>query len=238
MPVKLVIDSLDSVDEALQSLYVEHSDGKFHLDTDADSVRGHRDVIPLANAFDRTKTELAGLRTKLTEAEKRVAPEGFDLEAWNAFKEGKPEAQYQQQIAQVRQTLEAERDEWKGKFEKAESEKRQGAIERDLSDAIAEAGINNPAFAKAARAMLAPRVAIEGDAGVLDIGLGPMDISEAVKRWAAGDEGKAFVSPPKGDDARGNDRGVTRQQVKGDFGGDRKARAAAIAEKFPDLPQN
>ena len=207
MPVKLVLDSLDTVDESLKPLYVEHSDGKFHLDTEADSVRGHRDVIPLANAYERTKTDLTGLRTKLTEAEKRAAPEGFDADAWKAFKEGKPEAQYQQQIAQVRQTLEAERDEWKGKFEKSENEKRQGAIERDLSDAIAAAGITNPAFAKAARAMLAPRVALDGEAGVLDIGLGPMGIGEAVKRWAAGDEGKAFVAPPKGDDARGNDRG-------------------------------
>lgn len=47
MALKLVLDSLDNVEEAIKTLYVEHSDGKFHLDTDADSVRGHRDVLPL-----------------------------------------------------------------------------------------------------------------------------------------------------------------------------------------------
>lgn len=207
MAVKLVLESLDNVDEALKGLYVEH-DGKFHLDAEAESIRGHRDVLPLANAYDRTKSELSALKPRLAEAERRATPEGFDLDAWKAFKDGKPEAQHQQQVAQIRQTLEAERDDWRGRYERAESEKRQGAVERDLTDAIAAAGISNPAFAKAARAMLAPRVALDGEAGVLDIGLGPMGIGEAVKRWAAGDEGKAFVSPPKGEGALGNDRGA------------------------------
>lgn len=237
MAVKLVLDSLDAADEALKPFYVEHDDGKFHLDADAGSLRGHRDVSPLANAYDRTKADLVGARSKLTEAEKRAAPEGFDLEAWKAFKEGKPEAQHQQQIAQVRQTLEAERDEWRTKYETAEAEKRRSAVERDLGDAIAAAGISNPTFAKAARAMLTPRVAMDGDAGALDIGLGPMAIGEAVKRWAAGDEGKAFVSPPKGDGERGSDRNPHGAPTKGDFGGDPKSRAAAIAAKFPELVQ-
>ncbi|MDE3820050.1 hypothetical protein [Sinorhizobium meliloti] len=43
------------------------------------------------------------------------------------------------------------------------------------------------------------------------------------------------MAPAKGDNAKGNDGGHQQQQVKGDFGGDPKARAAAIAAKFPEL---
>ncbi|MQW58121.1 hypothetical protein [Sinorhizobium meliloti] len=62
-----------------------------------------------------------------------------------------------------------------------------------------------------------------------------MGMAEPVNRWAAGDEGKSFVAPAKGDNAKGNDGGDHQQQVKGDFGGDPKASAAATAAKFPEL---
>lgn len=206
MALKLVLETLDTVDDALKPLYVEH-DGKFHLDTDADSVRSHRDVLPLANAYDRTKAELGTVRGKLTEAEKRAAPEGFDADAWKAFKDGKPDAAAQQRMVELRNTLEAERDDWKGKYEGEVERSRLSKVNTELTDALGKAGITNPSYIPAVRALLAPRVSLDGENGVMDIGLGPMGIAEAVKRWAAGDEGKAFVSPAKGDDARGNDRG-------------------------------
>lgn len=236
MALKLVLDSLDNVDEALKALYVEHSDGKFHLDTDADSVRGHRDVLPLANAYERTKTDLATVKGELADAKKKVAPEDFDPETWKKLKDGKTDdAAHQRQLVELRKTLEAERDEWKGKFEGEVTKGKKAKINADLTDALAASGITNPSFVKAARALLEPRVAMDTDDASMDIGLGPMGIAEAVKRWAAGDEGKSFVAPAKGDNAKGNDGGHQQQKVKGDFGGDPKARAAAIAAKFPEL---
>ena len=228
MPINLVLDNLDNVEDALKPFYVEH-DGKFHLDTVSDSVRAHRDVTPLANAYERTKGELATVKESLTIAQKRAAPEGFDADAWKAWKEGKPDAQTLQQMAQLRQTLEGERDEWKGKYEQSQTAIRQAAIERDLSDAITAAGISNPSFAKAARALLAPRVDATADAASLDIGLGPMPISDAVKRWAAQDEGKAFVTPPSGDGARGQS-GNAGKQSAAKFNGNKSERLAAIQD--------
>lgn len=238
MALKLVLDSLDNVEEAIKSLYVEHSDGKFHLDTDADSVRGHRDVLPLANAYERTKADLATAKTDLATAKQKAAPEDFDPETWKKLKDGKTDdAAHQRQLVELRKTLEAERDDWKGKFEGEVTKGKKAAVNAALTDALSSSGIANPAFVKAARALLEPRVAMDTDEASMDIGLGPMGIAEAVKRWAAGDEGKAFVAPAKGDNAKGNENGHQQQHVKGDFGGDAKARAAAISAKFPELSE-
>lgn len=236
MALKLVLDSLDNVDEALKALYVEHSDGKFHLDTDADSVRGHRDVLPLANAYDRTKTDLATVKGELADAKKKAAPDDFDPETWKKLKDGKTDdAAHQRQLIELRKTLEGERDDWKGKYEGEVTKGKKAKINAELTDALSASGITNPSFVKAARALLEPRVAMDADDASMDIGLGPMGIAEAVKRWAAGDEGKSFVAPAKGDNAKGNDGGHQQQTTKGDFGGDTKARTAAIAAKFPEL---
>ncbi len=236
MALKLVLDSLDNVDEALKALYVEHSDGKFHLDTDADSVRGHRDVLPLANAYDRTKTDLATVKGELADAKKKAAPDDFDAETWKKLKDGKTDdAAHQRQLVELRKTLEGERDDWKGKYEGEVTKGKKAKINAELTDALSASGITNPSFVKAARALLEPRVAMDTDDASMDIGLGPMGIAEAVKRWAAGDEGKSFVAPAKGDNAKGNDGGHQQQTTKGDFGGDTKARTAAIAAKFPEL---
>lgn len=43
------------------------------------------------------------------------------------------------------------------------------------------------------------------------------------------------MAPAKGDNAKGNEGGHQQQKAKGDFGGDTKARTAAIAAKFPEL---
>ncbi|MBD9510008.1 hypothetical protein IB265_24850 [Ensifer sp. ENS10] len=135
----------------------------------------------------------------------------------------------------MRKTLEGERDDWKGKFEGEVTKGKKAKINAELTDALSASGITNPSFVKAARALLEPRVAMDTDDASMDIGLGPMGIAEAVKRWAAGDEGKSFVAPAKGDNAKGNDGGHQQQTTKGDFGGDTKARTAAIAAKFPEL---
>lgn len=237
MAVKLVVETLDDIDETLHPLYVEH-DGKFHLDADADSIRGHRDVMPLANAYDRTKSDLSSYKTKLTDAQRRAAPDDFDPETWKKLKDGKTDdAAHQRQLVELRKTLEAERDEWKGMYTGEVTKGRKAKVNAELTDALSSAGITNAVFVKAARAMLEPRVSMDDDDTSLDIGLGPMTISEAVKRWSTGDEGKAFVAPAKGDDARGNTRGMNGTQTKGDIGGDKAARIAALNAKFPDLAQ-
>src|SRR5690606_7614619 len=141
---------------------------------DADSVRGHRDVLPLANAYDRTKTDLATVKGELADAKKKAAPEDFDPETWKKLKDGKTDdAAHQRQLVELRTTLEAERDDWKGKFEGEVTKGKKASVNAALTDALSASGITNPSFVKAARALLEPRVAMDSDEASMDIGLGP-----------------------------------------------------------------
>lgn len=91
---------------------------------------------------------------------------------------------------------------------------KKAKINTDLTDALSASGITNPAFVKAARALLEPRVAMDTDEASMDIGLGPMGIAEAVKRWAAGDEGKSFVASAKGDNARATTADTSNSRLR------------------------
>lgn len=190
MSIKTVLDSLDGVEEALKPLYVEH-EGKFHLDLD-ESVRDHRDVVALRNANERNKTDLATARTEAKRAKDDLAA---------ALKDKPDEAA----LLKLRQELEAERDEWKGKAETAEGKLTGVTRDRQLQDALQAAGITEPAFIKAATAMLGSSVKMDGDKAVVETDMGPLAVTDHVKRWAAS-EGKAFVAAPAGGGAKGSDK--------------------------------
>lgn len=204
--LKTVLETLDGVDDAMQSLYTE-TDGKFILQIEG--VDDHPDVANLKSAYTRTKADRDAIKAKASEYEQRLAklPEDFDPETWKKLKEGNGDAaKASAQMIELRKTLEAERDEWKTKYETTEQKIQRVAIERSLDEAITAAGITNPMYVKAARALLSDQVKMEGDKTVVDTDMGPMALPEFVKRWAAG-EGKSFVSPPSGGDAKGNERG-------------------------------
>lgn len=69
-------------------------------------------------------------------------------------------------------------------------------IDNGLAAALAEAGVSNPVHAKAAAALLRASsqiaVKVEGDARSAMVGDKPL--SEFVKAWSQGDEGKQFVA--------------------------------------------
>lgn len=204
--LKTVLESLEGVDDAVQPFYVE-SDGKFVLQIEG--VNDHPDVANLKSAYTRTKADRDAVKAKVAEYEQTIAklPEDFDPETWKKLKEGNGDAAKQSaQMIELRKTLEAERDEWKAKYETKEQEIQRVAVERSLDEAIQASGITEPIYMKAARALLAPQVKVEGEKSVVDTDMGPMPLPEYVKRWAAGD-GKSFVSPPKGGNAKGNERG-------------------------------
>lgn len=207
MPLKAVLDSLDTIEESLRPFYVE-VDGKFHLDVD-DTIREHREIAPLRNAYDRTKADLAKAKAERDEfgGKLRSLPEDFDADLWKRLKEGGDPAKREAQMVELRKQLEAERDEWRGKAETAAQQVQRVIVERSLDDAITSAGITTPTFVKAARALLVGQVKIESDAPVVETDMGRFPLGDYVKRWAASD-GKDFVSPPSGGGARGNDRGA------------------------------
>jgi len=69
MPLKAELDSLDGVDEGLQSHYTKHEDGRFRLD-----VEGMPDVSGLKSALEKERRDRKALKDSLTKFD------GVDLE--------------------------------------------------------------------------------------------------------------------------------------------------------------
>ena len=190
MALKVLLDTLDGVDDAVKTLYAER-DGKFVLDVEG--VDDHPDVSNLKSAYSRTKadretvkTEAAALKAKIAELEKG-APD-------TAATQAKLTAMQEQLAA-----AEAKAGDWQTKYT---------SITRDqaLSNSLQSAGITNPTFLKAATTMLAGQVKLgEDGTAYVDTGMGPKVLADFVKGWAASD-GKDFVTPPQGGGAKGNDR--------------------------------
>lgn len=67
-------------------------------------------------------------------------------------------------------------------------------VDNGLTDALTKAGVTNPTHLKAAKALLNGdiKLEIEGDQRVAK--MGSKTLLDAIKEWAAGDEGKHFVA--------------------------------------------
>lgn len=217
MAIKTVLDTLDGVDDAVKALYIE-KDGKHVLDLEG--VDAHPEVANLKSAYERTKADKATLKL---DAEKARA----DLAA--TLRDKPDEAA----LLKLRQDLEAERDGWKGKAEDALGKLTGATRDRQLAEALQAANITDPTFIKAATAMLAGSVKMDGDKAIVETDMGPMGIGDHIKRWAAS-EGKAFVTPAQGGGAGGS-QSQNGGKVAGNLGGTREERVAALKAKFPDL---
>lgn len=120
------------------------------------------------------------------------------------------------------------------------AEAAEGSTTRLLADnalveALAKAGITNPVHQKAVKAMFAGDVQVvaDGDARVAKIG--DKSVVDALTEWAGTDEGKHFVAAP--DISGGGSQGGRSVSInsKGNLGGSRNERTAAIAARFPEL---
>ena len=194
MALKSTLPSLDGVDDALKSHYTE-KDGAFVLDVEG--IDQHPELAPLKNAYERQKADNATLRQERDAAKADLA---------NATK-GKPDeaallAERQQYEAQIA-ALTKERDEAAGKIT---------GMTRDaaLKSALTDAGITNPAFLKAATMLHRDAIKMDGETAVVDGPMGPKPLTDFIKGWAAGDEGKAFVTPPSGGGSKGSDKTGTK----------------------------
>lgn len=221
MALKALLDTLDGVDDALKPFYAER-DGKFALDIDG--VDDHPDVASLRNAYSRTKEDREKSKQEAATLKQQIAE----------LQKGAPDtAATQAKIAALQEQLDAangKATEWQTKFT---------GITRDqaLANSLQTAGITNPTFLKAAQAMLAGSVKL-GDDGTayVETSMGPKVLGDFVKGWAAQD-GKDFVTPPKGGDARGGDRSGGQHQPKGNLAGTPTERKQALAARFPELKE-
>lgn len=67
-------------------------------------------------------------------------------------------------------------------------------VDNGLSEALAANGVTNPVHQKAARALLSSQVQLTADGESRVAKVGDKALADFVKEWAAGDEGKHFVS--------------------------------------------
>lgn len=220
MALKVVLDALDGVDDAVKPFYTEQ-DGKFVLAVEG--VDDHPDVANLKSAYGRTKED----RDKAKQAADALKARIAELE------KGAPDAAATQaKLTALQEQLaaaEAKAGEWQTKYT---------GVTRDqaLAQSLQAAGITNPTFLKAATTMLAGQVKLgEDGTAYVETGMGPKVLGDFVKGWAASD-GKDFVTPPNGGGARGGER-PNPNPSGGDLAGNPAQRAAAIAARFPDLPK-
>jgi DNA repair exonuclease SbcCD ATPase subunit len=83
-------------------------------------------------------------------------------------------------------------------------------IDSQLTDQLAKAGVK-PEFMDAAKALLKSQAAIKAENGEYTALIGDKAISEAIKEWASGDQGKHFIAAPDntGGGAKGGNGGGT-----------------------------
>lgn len=201
--LKTVLETTEGLDEAVANLYTE-TDGKFILAIDG--VDAHPDVANLKSAYERVKADRDLIKTERDTLKSQNAslPDDFDLAKWEKLKDGKPD---EAALIALRQELEAERDEWRGKYESASETARSNAIARDLTQSLTAAGVIDEGLMRGATAILAPAVKVgEDGAAIVDTDMGPLPLGEHVKRWVAGD-GKAYVDPGKGGGGKGGEGG-------------------------------
>lgn len=217
MPLKTVIETTEGLDEAIAQLYTE-TEGGFILDIEG--IDDHPDVKGLKGAYAAEKAKREAFKEKEAALEAQIAE----------LQKGKPD---EAAILKLRQELEAERDKFKGEAETYRNQLTAVTRDRQLSEALTAVGITEPAFVKAATAMLGAQVKMDGDKAVIDSDLGPVDLPTYLKRWTAS-EGAAFVQKPQGGGAKGGDGGSTIKP-SGSLTGSKEERKAALKARFPGL---
>lgn len=218
--------------EFYKKVTVKGVDGKSkeQFQLDATNVDQMAEFAPVKNAHERQKTENAELKAKVAELEaKPVMPEGMTIEEIErlkavdaAAKEGDDPDKKKQHEAEVQSirnmhAQEIERVKKKGdndlKAEKdahavTKSALRQRVVRDDLTKALVEAGVDKK-YLKGARALLEQSIKVKGDGGdmtaFVDTDLGETAIAEFVPQWAQSEEGKLYVTQPRGSDAPGAD---------------------------------
>lgn len=233
MALKVLVDSLDSVEDFLRDHYIE-KDGKFVLQLDG--VRDHPETQALKAALDRVRQEKKDTTDKLTDAERKLSeiPEGFDAEEYLSLKAGagdpndplkkkatdehlqSQKALYEQRIANLTKKHEtdlADRD--------AAITERDGYIDRTLvqgstEKALRDAGVAEE-FLEGALGIVLKHVKVRrednGDRkAVVETDLGETDIAAYASNWAQSDKGKPYLAKPSGPGGNGNNgRGGTAE---------------------------
>lgn len=193
MALAATLQSLEGVDDAVQSLYIE-KDGVFVLDVEG--LDTHPELAPLKNAYERQKADNATLRQERDQARTDLT---------NATK-GKPDEaalvaerqEYERKIAD----LTKERDEAHGKLT---TTTRDAAFKA----ALTEAGITDAFYVDLLTAKHGGEVKMADGKATVETGMGPKDVTQWAKEQAASSWSK-LVTQPTGGGAKGADSGADK----------------------------
>lgn len=233
--LKIKTDSLDEIDEKFHDLYEKTDDG-YQL-----KVEGVEDTGALKRAKDHEKQARKEAEQRLREAQEQ-------LDAINAAK-----AQAEEDKLRKSGDIEALEKSWQEKYQKREqelaqqTEALQANLQKILVDGKAQAlaaELAVPGSAEVLMPHIRSRLAtVERDGefvtAVLDESGKPSALSiDELKAEISGN--KAFAPLLVGSNATGsgaspsasNSSGAVK---RGDMGGDKDARVAALREKYPDL---
>lgn len=205
MAIKTVLESLEGVPEGLHEFYTE-TDEKFVLNIDG--IDEHPDVSNLRNAYQRVKDSDKEARQQLSEMKEKAGslPEDFDPNLWKQAKSG----ELTEGLVSVRKELEGKVSTLEQQLAERDKKLQTVTVDRALGDALDAANITNPSYRKAATVMLRDAVKLDGDKVIVDSDMGPLAPSDYVKKWAASDEGKAFVSQPSGGGSKSGNPNVPK----------------------------
>ena len=190
MALSATLQSLDGIDDAIQSLYAE-KDGVYILQVEG--IDTHPEVANLKSAYERTKQDRDAIRAEREQIKGDLA---------KTIK-GKPD---EQALVQERQAYETRIADLEGKL--AETEGKLTATTRDsaFKAALADAGITDPFYVDLLTAKHGADVKMSDGKALVETGMGPKDVSQWAKEQAASTWGK-LVTPSSGGGAKGAENG-------------------------------
>ncbi|MFU2207219.1 hypothetical protein [Solidesulfovibrio sp. C21] len=207
MALKLVLDTLDGLEEGQKALYVE-KDGKFHLDVD-----GLEDTSGLKSALQKERDrardfekKLAGLKDLDPEEYARLKKEAEE----RATKQMEEKGEFDKLREKWRADQEKKEAEFKGKLAEKDALLRKLHLDREVRDAALKSGVLSDEI-EDVMVVTAPRFRMEEDGGITVLGKdgqpSPDDLStffaktykeERPKRYAPTGASGGGAQPPKG----------------------------------------
>ncbi|ODT09445.1 MAG: hypothetical protein ABS35_42970 [Kaistia sp. SCN 65-12] len=255
MALKALLASLDGIDDATKALYVE-KDGKFILDVETVEGFALEDVSGLKTALGKERTARENAE-RLTAAFKDIDPAKAKealakVEEWGNLDPSKEADKIANSKFEAAKTQLLE----KHTGELTSRDERIGHLTKTVEGLLIDAAATSAlAEAKGSVELLLPHVRAhtrvkevdgkfqvevidkDGNAKIADSKGTPMDIKGLVAEMRQSEAfGRAFeASGNSGTGKQPGNGGGFGGGKKGDFGGTREERAAAIAAKFPDL---
>jgi len=222
MPLQMIRENLDGLDEPIAALYTETEDGNFVLDVTG--VDDHPEVGGLKSALERQKDTNKKLREKAEKLERQVGdlPTDFDAEKWAEYKariekldDDLDDDADKDKLQKLREQLDAK---WQAKLDKQKTEYEDKiaeltggrdhyreslhrTVKRDeLTRALVKHNVRKELM-DAALDRHVNKVKVVEDEGelkaVVEADGVEQTVAEYIEGWTLTDEGKAMIVAPK-----------------------------------------